>query len=96
MARSQKNTILFIKKNIITEIYCSHENQTGKVFKLEVKPANIKKGIKMKGPTDIAVFISRNKLPNMDPHVKAIILAKILNTTKKSKILIVFYCIIIL
>lgn len=35
----------------------------------------------MKGPTDIAVFISRNKLPNMDPQVKAIILANMLKTT---------------
>lgn len=44
------------------------------VFKFEVNPAKIKNGIKMKGPTDTAVLISLNKLPTIDPQVKAIML----------------------
>lgn len=57
-------------------MYWSHENHTGIVFKFDVKPANIKKGIKMKGPTEIAVLIFLNKLPIIEPQVKAIILDK--------------------
>ena len=62
-------------------MYCIHENQTGMVFKLEVKPANIKKGIKMKGPTETAVLIFLNKLPIIEPQVKAIILDKTFSIT---------------
>lgn len=63
-------------------MYCSQLIHEGIVFKLEVNPAKIKKGIKINGPTDIAVLMSLNKLPIIDPQVKAIILDKIAKTTK--------------
>ena len=64
-----------------TEKYCSQLNQAGIVFKFDVNPAKIKKGIKINGPTEIAVLISLNKLPTIEPQVNAIMLAKTARTT---------------